>query len=99
MINSDGLKCSDSCIHSSLNTGIYLDKHKSTISKIHICKPFSCSLYQMAVLYCQQPTKTVNLSAFSVLLLNGKVIIAAVIQFLVLGRGDLDLVGCTVNKG
>ena len=51
------------------------------------------------VSYCQQPTKTVNLSAFSVLLLNGKVIIAAVIQFLVLGRGDLDLVGCAVNKG
>ena len=30
---------------------------------------------------------------------DGEVIVATVCQFLILGRGDLDLVGCAFNKG
>ena len=51
------------------------------------------------IFYSQQPTKTVNLSAFSTLFSNGEIIVATVCQFLILGRGDLDLVGCTFNEG
>ena len=49
--------------------------------------------------HSQHPTKTVNLSTFSTLFSNSEVLVATVSQFLVLGRGDLDLVGSTLNKG
>ena len=42
---------------------------------------------------------TVILSTFSTLFSNSEVIVAGIVQFLVLGRGDLDLVGCTFNEG
>ena len=41
-----------------------------------------------------QPTNTANLSAFSASFSDGEVLVAGIGQFLILGRGDLDLVGC-----
>ena len=49
--------------------------------------------------HSQHPTRTVNLSAFSALFGDGEVLVAAVSQFLILSRGDLDLVGCAFNEG
>jgi len=47
----------------------------------------------------KQRIKTVNLSTFLTLFSNSEVLVAAVSEFLILGRGNLDLIGCALNEG